>query len=94
MIGRCVGAKSCLHLQADLATTRRPRARSGVVPAAYDGWADGHALRAAEDVWGGRHRRLGAGFVGHCWNVFLFFDDSGGARCIDAVDPRIPMVRM
>ena len=50
MIGRCAGAKSCLHLQADLATTHRPRARSGVRPKASDGWADGHALRAAEDV--------------------------------------------
>ena len=90
IMGRCVEAKSCLHLQADLATPHRPRARSGVGPAASDGCVDGHPLRAAEEV-GEAASPLGRGICRSLLECFLFFDESGGAR---PVDLRIPMVRM
>ena len=81
-MGLCVKAKLCLHLQANLATTHRPRTCSGVGPAASDGCIDGYPLRAAEKM-GEAASLLGWGI---CWPLleyFLFLDESGGAWPVD-----------
>ena len=91
MMGRCVEAKSCLHLQADLATTRRPRMRLSMRPTASHGWAYGHPFITAAEEGGEAASPVGRGIRTPLHGCFLFFGDSGGAR---SVDLRIPMVRM